>query len=131
MMTTDRNALGVRKLETALVENVDRARPMAATVVVSCLAKVVEEGGDKDAFGIETARMREHVVVHLERMASEASARRVVRVLAMVTVAPALEVVGRNKVLDDGVLSGTLDAAEQLKDSISVSLHHFYRYDST
>ena len=129
VVTADGDAFSVRERETALVENVDGTRPVAATVAATRLAEIVEKRRDKNAFPIETARVLDHIVVHLERMTRETSARSVARILLMVTVAPTLEVVGSLEILDHGVHPRTLDAAEQRKDSVSVVCHTPYCTD--
>ena len=96
----------------ALVENIDTATTVAATVTMAGLAEIVEQSYDGNAVDRERARVGEHMVVHLNGMGGEPAE------LLVMAVAAAPEEVRVLKVVNDGVRAGTSECANGVEDPL-------------
>ena len=120
VVTADGGAFVGGEGEAALVEDVDAAATMAASVATTRLAKVVEESHDGDTVGRERARVGEHVVVHFDGVGGEPAE------LLVMAVAAAFEESRVLDVVNDGVRAGTSEGANGVDDSLFriCDVHH-------
>ena len=112
VVTTDGGAFVGGEGIPALVEDVDAAATVTASVATTRLAKVVEESHDSDTVDRERARVGEHVVVHFDGVGGEPA------VLLVMAVAAALEEGRVLDVVNDGVRAGTSEGANGVDDSL-------------
>ena len=119
VMTADRNAFVFRELIAELVENVERAAAMTASIAMCRFAKIVKESRDSDAAGGESPRVCGHIVVNLHRMLRQAT------MFLVMPVASALEVRRRFQRVYHGIRAGAPEGAKDRDDPVvSVSVIH-------